>query len=143
MSLEARLISLLFQMWTHILLRLLPLRFLFLSFAHYPHLTMLCTGSTGKGDECGCESFIPKASKPHRCKSCGHRHTSHTATVTSPQEPEETELIPAKNHGPNYAERVYKASKATGILKKARKETLQGYRPSLPPAPVRLLAPPL
>jgi hypothetical protein len=101
---------------------------------------MVCAGSSaGNNNDCDCEQFIPKTSKEHRCQSCGHRRTSHTDTPSATSELEEGELVPVKPRGPNYAERVYKSSKATGAFKKARKETLQGYRPSPPSNTVRVV----
>ena len=100
---------------------------------------MTCTGSSaGNNDNCDCQQFIPKKSKEHRCQSCGHRLSSHTNIPSTPSELEEGE-IPTKRHPPNYPERVYKSSKAASAFKNAQKETLQGYRPSLPPNSVCLL----
>ncbi|KAF9642708.1 hypothetical protein BDM02DRAFT_3192806 [Thelephora ganbajun] len=97
---------------------------------------MVCTGSSiGNEDNCDCKQFVPKKSKGHRCQSCGHRHTSHINAASSPLELEEGEAVPTKPHGPNYAERVYNSSKVAGIFMKARKESLQGYRPSPPSNP--------
>ena len=98
---------------------------------------MPCTSSTGNNKDCGCEQFVPKRSKEHHCQNCGHHHTSYLTTPPY-SEQEERELV--RLYGPNYTERVYKSSKATGIFKKARKETLQDYWPSFLSNPVHTLS---
>lgn len=101
--------------------------------APYSILIMPCVGSsTGNSSSCDCEEFVPKKSKPRRCETCGHRQTSHADTPSTPSELEEGELIPSTHPGPDYAGRVYLSSKATSAFRKARKETLQGYRPPPP-----------
>ena len=104
---------------------------------HFHHpldlLTMpsICLGPSDQDVNCDCVLFIPRKSKKSRCKNCGHSQSSHSdSTSNSIPQPHEHPTVAASQQDHNkYVDRLAKSLKASAVLEKARRETLQGFRP--------------
>lgn len=84
-----------------------------------------CTGSSKDDASCVCTQFIAKKSKGSKCKTCGHRLTSHLDTPA----PQDAEGMVTRGAEGVYVNRLFKSLGATAVHEAARKETLQGFRP--------------
>lgn len=99
-------------------------------------MTSICLGSSDEDVDCDCALFVPRKSKKSRCKQCGHSKTSHSGSTT-PQSNEHTTMAATQHDHNKYVDRLARSLKSSAVLEKARRETLQGYRP-VPPASVCL-----
>ena len=88
---------------------------------------MACSGSSQDNATCPCTLFVPRRSKEMKCKTCGHRHTSHTVASIPPPVVEHADSSKASNN--KYVNRLFKSLGATAVHEAARKETVGGFRP--------------
>ena len=92
-------------------------------------MSSICLGSSDEDVGCDCVLFVAKRSKKSRCKHCHHRQASHSDPPVTP--PQEHIAIAATQQDHNkYVDRLARTLKASAVHEKARRETLQGFRPT-------------
>ena len=89
---------------------------------------MACTGSSQDDATCPCTLFVPQRSKEMKCKTCGHRLTSHTVASVPPPMVEPADGSTASDN--KYVNRLFKSLGATAVHEAARKEMVGGFRPT-------------
>ena len=89
---------------------------------------MACTGSSKDNATCACTLFVARKSKGMKCKTCGHRLTSHIgASVPTP----DIKPIEGSTAADNkYVNRLFRSLGATSVHETARKEMVEGFRPT-------------
>lgn len=96
----------------------------------------ICLGSSDEDVGCDCVLFVPKRSRKSRCKHCKHPQTSHSDSPAT-QSHEHVALAATQQDHNKYVDRLAKSLKASAVHDKARRETLQGFRPT----PLALVSP--
>lgn len=84
-----------------------------------------CAGSSSDSDSCDCTSFVPRKSKKSRCNDCGHRQTHHPDSTAD----HDNNPTASSSSGKIYVDRVFRSLEGSAVHERARKETLQGFRP--------------
>ena len=89
----------------------------------------ICLGSSDEDVDCECVAFVPRKSRKSRCKECNHSLASHSDPPAT-QSHEHIAVAATQRDHNKYVDRLAKSLKASATHEKARKETLQGFRPT-------------
>ena len=94
-----------------------------------PPMPSICLGSSDDDVDCDCTLFVSRRSKRPGCKRCGHDQAFHSdSTATRSQE---HPAVAATQEGRNkYVDRMIKSLATPAVHENARRETLQGFRPT-------------
>lgn len=94
-----------------------------------PLMPLICDGSSDEDVDCGCMSFAPKKSRKLTCKHCGHHQASHSNPAPT-QSREHTAVAATQQGHDKYVDRLMRSLDASAVHDEARRETLQGFRPT-------------
>ena len=89
----------------------------------------ICHGSSDEDVDCDCTSFISRRSGRPGCKHCGHDQASHSDS-TATRSKEHPTIAATQQDRDKYVDRMVRSLATSAVHDKARKETLQGFRPT-------------
>jgi hypothetical protein len=98
----------------------------------------ICLGSSDEDVDCDCAVFVSRRSGRSGCKRCGHDQASHSdSTATGSRE--HPTIAATQRDRDKYVDRMVRSLATSAVHDKARRETLQGFRPT----PTASVSPPI